>query len=101
MKPAVRIIFAPLFKRDKALTAVGKELHGRVLVPGRTIQIDPRSPHILDTLVHEMTHVQHPDWTEQMVVDYVKIWMQKSGWKRKAAYLKLLGTAIIEGEETP
>ena len=99
MKPAIRIVFAPLFKRDRALAAAGKDLHGRVMIPGRTIQIDPRSPNILDTLVHEMTHVRHPDWSEQMVVDYAKIWMKKSGWRRKAEYLKLLGTALIEGEE--
>ena len=99
VKPAIRIVFAPLFKRDRALAAAGKDLHGRVMIPGRTIQIDPRSPNILDTLVHEMTHVRHPDWSEQMVVDYAKIWMKKSGWRRKAEYLKLLGTALIEGEE--
>jgi hypothetical protein len=97
VKPAVRIIFAPLFGRDKAVRESGGYLHGTAV--GRTVRIDPRSSGILDTLVHEMTHVRHPDWTEAMVRDYVKIWMKKSGWKRKAEYLRLLGKGLIEGEE--
>ena len=97
MRPAVRFIFAPLFSRDRAVRKAGGYLHGTAL--GRTVTLDPRSSNILDTLVHEMTHVRHPDWTEVMVREYTKVWMKKSGWRRKAAYLKLLGTASIEGEE--
>jgi hypothetical protein len=95
VKPAIRIVFAPLLNRNKK---EGYYTHGETMVPGRTIKIDPRSSMLLDTLVHEITHANHPDWTEKMVRDYVKIWMKKSGWKRKAHFLKLLGNAIIEGE---
>lgn len=97
MKPAIRIIFAPLFKRVKEVREAGLFLHGEA--QGRTIRIDPRSSDLLDTLVHEMTHVRHPDWTEQMVRDHTKIRMRKMGWKEKANLLKLFGSAIIEGEE--
>lgn len=97
MKPAIRIIFAPLFLRDKAVRESGGYLHGTA--SGRTVRLDPRSSAILDTLIHEVTHVNHPDWTEQMVRDYTKVRMKKMGWKEKARWLKLLGNAIIEGEE--
>ena len=98
MKPAIRIVFAPLLNRNRKDREGGWYTHGETAIPGRTVKIDPRSSMILDTLVHEITHANHPDWTEKMVQDYVKIWMRKSGWKRKAAYLKLLGSALIEGE---
>ncbi len=97
MRPAIRIIFAPLFLRDKTVRESGGYLHGTA--SGRTVRIDPRGSMILDTLVHEMTHCNHPDWTEKMVQDHVKIRMKKMGWKEKARLLKLLGSAIIEGEE--
>lgn len=97
MKPAVRIIFAPIFKRDKAVREAGDFLHGTA--QGRTITIDPRGSSILDTLVHELCHIRHPDWTEQMVRDHTKIRMGKMGWKEKARLLQLLGNARIEGEE--
>ncbi len=97
MRPAVRIIFAPLFRRNKEEREKGYNTHGETT--GRTIKLDPRSTMLLEALIHEMTHVRHPDWPETMVRSYVQIWLKKSGWKRKAAYLKLLGSAIIEGEE--
>ena len=96
-RPAIRIIFAPLFLRDKAVRESGGYLHGTS--NGRTVRIDPRSSMLLDTLVHEITHCNHPDWTEQMVRDYVKIRMKKMGWKEKAHLLKLLGNATLEGEQ--
>lgn len=96
MRPAIRIVFAPLLSRNKKGAYY---THGETAIPGRTVKIDPRSSMLLDTLIHEITHVRHPDWSEQMVRDYVKIWMRKSGWKRKAEYLRLLGSALIEGEE--
>ncbi len=97
MRPAIRIIFAPLFRRNKAEREKGLNTHGETV--GRTIKIDPRSTWLLGALIHEITHVNHPDWSEEMVKGYVSIWLKKTGWKRKAAYLKLLGSAIIEGEE--
>jgi hypothetical protein len=53
---------------------------------------------LLDTLVHELTHVRHPDWTEQQVRDHTARRMKKMSWKEKARTLQLLGSAIIEGE---
>lgn len=96
MKPAVRIIFAPLLQRSKLVRDKGHQWHGKA--EGRTVWIDPRSGQLLDTLVHELTHVKHPSWSEAQVNDYTRKWLKKSSWKRKAEYLRLLGRAIIEGE---
>ena len=97
-KPAIRIVLAPIFKRDKAIREAGAFLHGMAL--GRTITLDPRAAEtLLDTMVHEIAHCNHPDWSEQMIRDYTKKRMSKMSWKEKAHMLKLLGNAIIEGEE--
>ena len=98
MKPAIRIIFAPLYKRNPLEYRRGRLVVG--YAQNRTIRLDPREPNILKYLVHEMQHVKHPDWTERMVEDYVKLWLKKTSWKKKAAYLKLLGSAQIEGESS-
>ncbi len=100
MKPAIRIVFAPLYNRSrsKAIREGGYVVHGETV--GRTIKIDPRTgTTILDTLLHEMTHVRHPDWNETLVRSYTAAKLKKMSWKEKAAHLKLLGSAIIEGEE--
>ena len=97
MKPAIRIIFAPLFKRHKREREDGTYLHGTA--QRRTVHIDPRGTLLLDTLVHELTHVRHPDWTEKQVQEHTARRMKKMSWKEKAHTLKLLGNAIIEGEE--
>lgn len=97
MKPAVKIIFAPLFKRDKAVRDTGAYLHGKA--EGRTIWIDPRSgTTIIDTLLHELTHVRHPDWSEALVRSYTAARMKKMSWKEKARLLQLFGRAQLEGE---
>jgi hypothetical protein len=103
MKPAIRIVFAPLFKRPKSFQKGEKHeklfLHGEATVPGRTVKIDPRGSALLETLVHEVAHINNPSWTEKMVQDYTKIRLKKMGWKEKANWLKMFGNAIIEGEE--
>lgn len=96
MRPAIRIVFAPLFLRDKVVRERGAFLHGNA--QGRTIWLDPRSSYLLDTMVHEMTHVAHPSWSETDVEAHTKKRMKKMSWKEKANLLKLLGSAIIEGE---
>ncbi len=96
-RPAIRIIFAPLFLRDRVVREAGAYLHGNAR--GRTIWLDPRSSSLLETMVHELTHVEHPSWSEQEVEAYTQRRMKKMGWKEKAHLLKLLGSAIIEGEE--
>lgn len=96
-KPAIRIIFAPLFLRDKVVREAGAFLHGNA--QGRTIWLDPRGSAILETMVHELTHIAHPSWSEKEVEAHTQRRMKKMGWKEKAHLLKLLGSAIIEGEE--
>lgn len=98
MRPALRIKFAPLFKREKAVREAGQFLHGTAR--GRTIELDPRGSDILRTMVHEMTHIDHPSWTEKQVLDYTEVRLRKMSWKKKASILKLLGSAIIEGEDS-
>jgi hypothetical protein len=98
VKPAIRIIFAPIFKRDKEVRERGLYLHGKAT--GRTVTLDPRGAEtLLDTMVHEIAHCNHPDWSEQAVREYTKRRLSKMSWKEKARMLKLLGNAIIEGEE--
>ena len=97
MRPAIRIIFAPLFSKSKRISEAGGYIHGEA--EGRTIWLDPRSSQLLDTLVHEITHVNHPDWSEEMVRSYTKLRMKKMGWKEKAHFLRLLGSAKIKGED--
>ena len=97
IRPAIRIIFAPIFSREKKIRDAGGYVHGDA--EGRTIRLDPRSSQVLDTLVHEMTHVRHPDWSEDMVRSYTRLRMKKMGWREKAHLLRLLGNAHVEGEE--
>lgn len=98
MKPAIRIIFAPIFKRDKAIREAGDYLHG--MASGRTITLDPRGAEtLLDTMVHEIAHCNHPDWSEQAIREYTKRRIKKMSWKEKARMLQLLGNATLEGEE--
>jgi hypothetical protein len=96
MRPAIKIIFAPLHNRDKGVRDKGWELHGKA--SGRTIWLDPRSKDILDTLVHEMTHVGHPSWGEKEVEAHTQRRLKKMSWKEKARLLKILGHAELEGE---
>lgn len=97
MKPAIRLILAPIFKRHRAEREDGTYLHG--FAQGRTIHIDPRSTMLLDTLMHEMIHVRFPQMSEQDVRAHTTKRMKKMGWREKARFLKLLGNATIEGEE--
>ena len=97
MNPAIRIVFAPLFSKSKTISKAGGYIHGET--EGRTIWIDPRSSQLLDTMVHEMTHVNHPDWSEELVRGYTAARMKKMGWKEKAGLLRLLGRAKIKGED--
>jgi len=50
-------------------------------------------------MVHELTHVDHPSWTEEEVEAATQKRLKKMSWKAKGRMLKLLGSAIIEGEE--
>ncbi len=99
MRPAVRIIFAPLALRGRkgnagALCAV---VHGQA--QGRTIWIDPRLGELGRTLYHELTHVRHPSWTEDQVIAHEELRWNRMTWKAKARLYQMLGSAKLEGEE--
>ena len=93
----MRIIFAPIMSRTKADRDRGFFVHGTA--QNRTITIDPRSSEIGKTLLHEMIHVRHPDWSEEAVVSETRLRWNRMSWKEKARLLRLLGCAILEGEE--
>jgi hypothetical protein len=99
MRPAVRIIFAPIMSRSKAERERGLYVHG--MAQNRTITIDPRSSEIGKTLLHEMLHLRHPDWSEEAIVSETRLRWGKMSWKEKARLLRLLGSAHLEGEEEP
>lgn len=96
MKPAVRIVFAPLFHRSKRARDQGLRTHGQAR--GRTVWIDPRGKNVARTLLHELIHVQHPSWTEQRVTaEEARRW-DRMTWRAKARLFQMLGSAILEGE---
>ncbi len=97
MRPAVRIIFAPIMSRSKTDRERGLFVHGTA--QNRTITIDPRSSEIGKTLLHELLHIRHPDWSEEAIVSETRLRWGKMSWKEKARLLRLLGSARLEGEE--
>ena len=97
MKPAIRIIFAPIMNRDKKVREGGGRVHGTA--QARTITLDPRGSEIGKTLLHELLHVRHPDWSEATILAETKSRWTKMSWKEKAHTYKLLGAAHLEGEE--
>ncbi len=99
MRPAVRIIFAPLALRGRNATRFAKceRTHGDAC--GRTIRLDPRLAEVAKTLYHELLHVQHPDWAEDRVAAHEELNWNRMTWKRKARLYQMLGGARLEGEE--
>jgi hypothetical protein len=98
MKPALRIIFAPLAARYRDYDHHVRPTQGTAA--GRTIRLDPRMADVGKTLFHEWLHVQHPSWSEERVrAEEERQWLRMT-WKRKAALYKMLGSALIEGEMT-
>jgi hypothetical protein len=98
IRPAVRIVFAPIAFRGRKKKDPAEHIHGEADKANRTIRIDPRLPEIGSTLLHELTHVRHPDWSEEKVTAYEHIRWSKMGWRQKARLLQLLGSAKLEGE---
>lgn len=98
MRPAVRIIFAPLALRGRhaARFKTCERFHGDAL--GRTIRLDPRLAEVAKTLYHELLHVRHPDWTEDKVSAYEELHWNRMTWKQKAQLYRMLGSARLEGE---
>lgn len=99
MRPAVRIIFAPIALRDRKAKDPLRDAPKRGTACGRVITLDPRLPDVARTLVHELIHVQHPSWPEDRVEAAEEMRWQRMGWREKGRLLQMLGSAKLEGEE--
>lgn len=98
MRPAVRIILAPIARRGPQKRDDGFDAPKQGETSGRTIWIDPRLPHVAKTLLHELIHVQHPGWCEERVSATEEYRWTHMSWRKKAELYRLLGSAEIEGE---
>ena len=88
VKPAVRIILAPLGRH-----------YARGMQQGRTVWVDPRMPWPAHTLLHETIHLANPSWSETRVQRETARRWKRMGWRAKAELLRLFGRARIGGEE--
>lgn len=98
MRPAIKIIFAPLNNRHKVEREKGLVVDGKTT--GRTIWLDPRSISIGETLLHELIHMRKPSLSEAGVIAETKLRWKKMSWKEKARLLTMLGHAVLEGQDT-
>lgn len=86
VKPAVRVILAPLAR------------HGaRGMQQGRTIWVDPRTPWPHHTLLHECIHLDNPSWSETRVTRETTRQWRRMGWREKAELLRRFGAARMGG----
>jgi len=92
MRPAVRIILAPILHRYAIERREGEAYR-------RTAWIDPRATHPTKILFHELLHIRYPSWSETRVkYETARRW-RKTNWKQRARLLQLLASARLEGEE--
>lgn len=96
MRPAVRIILAPILYRHRHRS--GMRTFGEADKGMRTVWIDPRATRPARTLLHELIHVRHPDWSEDRVRTEERRKWKEMTWKAKARLYLLLGKAALEGE---
>jgi hypothetical protein len=94
MRPALRIIFAPLALRRPCDPVRPTQGEAR----GRTIKLDPRLADVGKTLYHEWLHVRHPSWPESRIRAAEELGWQRMTWKQKAKLYQMLGSAKLEGE---
>lgn len=87
MRPAIRIIFAPLQRH----LAVGMQQQ-------RTVWIDPRCKYPAQVLDHELLHMKYPGWSEARVLAEEKRRWKRMTWRQKARLYQLLASASLEGE---
>lgn len=89
LRPALRIVFAPTGSwRSKDAP------HGwKGEAKSRTIRVDPREPYPAKTLLHEMLHVKHPDWSETRVARETSRRWARMTWRAVAELYRLLGRA--------
>jgi hypothetical protein len=100
IRPAVKIVFAPLARRGRQANASERQLrflHGEAQT--RTIWLDPRLSEVGKTMLHELLHIQHPGWEEERVRAEEELRWAKMSWKQKANLYRMLGTAVLEGDE--
>jgi len=101
MRPAVRIVFAPIARRNRSRAEAADEtsVAGLSYKRERTIKLDPRMDNLGRTLYHELLHVRHPDWTEERIGAEEELRWNRMTWKSKARLYQMLGTAHVEGED--
>ena len=99
LRPAIRIVFAPLARRGARRHHVDFDAHLQGQTCGRTVWLDPRLPNVAKTLLHELIHVRHPSWSEDRVAAAEEFRWVRMGWKAKARLYQMLGAAKLEGEE--
>lgn len=92
--PIHRLIFKPtLGHRSRALP---KGAHGYYEPATRIIALDPRSPELLSTYLHELIHMSHPQWSEKEVRAEEKRRWRKLSWKDKARLAQALGKGRLQ-----
>jgi hypothetical protein len=84
LRPAVRIVFAPVAPRDK---------------PTRTVLLDPRRSNMAKALHYELLRVAHPSWSKRALRTTVEYRWRRMSWRGKARLYQMLGSAQLEGEE--
>jgi hypothetical protein len=98
MRPAVRVVFAPIARRGRPRGDEALDAPTQGDSCGRTIRLDPRLPNVGRTLLHELLHVWHPGWTEDQVMAAEEYKWTHMTWRKKAALYRMLGNAKLEGE---
>ena len=66
---------------------------------GRTIWVDPRDPVAAQTLLHEITHLDNPSWSETRVRRETAARWRRMHWREKAELLRMFGGARLGGDE--
>jgi len=82
--PAIRLVLMPLGRHN-----------ARGLSQGRKVWVDPRRPHPVHTLLHEMIHVEQPSLSESAVIKETARQWRKMTWQAKAELLTMFGTAHV------
>ncbi len=85
----MRLVFKPMMHTEKCVGAV----------VGNTILLDPRHSPLARTLLHELIHVDHPDWSEWKVLREERRLWKILTWREKALLYKQLGRGVMLNDE--
>jgi hypothetical protein len=86
----MRLVFKPMLGREKA--------HGSCV--GNTILLDPTSKiPLAKTLLHELLHAEHPEWSEWKVQREERAGWKRLTWREKAILYKQLGKGVMLNDE--